>query len=109
MKVNSLRISPTRLRADFDALAQIGATPPLLSSSIRGGAGGEVGVHRPTFSEAHLSARKWFREQIEKAGLEFRVDGAGNHSAFLHCTTQSPISNSPPRLASRFRAKRRTL
>lgn len=83
--LESLRISPTRLRADFDALAQIGATPPLLPSPNRGGAGGEVGVHRPTFSEAHLAARRWLREQIEKAGLEFRMDGAGNHSAVLNC------------------------
>ena len=63
-------VSPSRLRADFDALAQIGVTS-------------DGGMHRPTFSEAHLSARKWFREQVEKAGLEFRVDGAHNHSAFL--------------------------
>jgi len=42
-------------------------------------------VHRPTFSEAHLAARKWFREQIEAAGLEFRTDGAGNHSGVLTC------------------------
>ncbi len=70
--LRALRISPARLRADFDALAQIGAT-------------GDGGVHRPTFSEAHLAARKWFREQIENAGLEFRCDGAGNHSAFLKC------------------------
>jgi N-carbamoyl-L-amino-acid hydrolase len=40
-------------------------------------------VNRPTFSEAHLAARTWFRDQIENAGLEFRTDGAGNHSAFL--------------------------
>ena len=40
-------------------------------------------MNRPTFSEAHLAARTWFREQIESAGLEFRTDGAGNHSAFL--------------------------
>src|SRR5215216_4880219 len=56
--------------AAFDELARIGATD-------------DGGVHRPTFSEAHLAARKWFREQIEKADLEFRTDGAGNHSAIL--------------------------
>jgi N-carbamoyl-L-amino-acid hydrolase len=68
----SLRIDPDRLRAAFDALAGIGATD----------AGG---VNRPAFSEAHLAARAWFRELIERAGLEFRGDGAGNHSAFLPC------------------------
>lgn len=70
--MTAFRINADRMRADFDALAQIGATA-------------EGGVHRPTFSEAHLAARQWFREQIEKAGLEFRTDGAGNHSAFLNC------------------------
>ena len=67
-----LRVSSSRLHADLDALAQFGAT-------------GDGGVHRPTFSEAHLAARAWLREQITKAGLELRVDGAGNHSAFLAC------------------------
>ena len=67
---NDLRIDADRMLAAFDELAMIGAT-------------GDGGVHRPTFSEAHLAARRWFREQIEKAGLEFRTDGAGNHSAFL--------------------------
>ena len=65
-----LRVDAERMQAAFDELAQIGATR-------------EGGVHRPTFSEAHLAARKWFRAQIENAGLEFRTDGAGNHSAFL--------------------------
>jgi beta-ureidopropionase / N-carbamoyl-L-amino-acid hydrolase len=67
-----LRINSDRLRTDFDALAQIGTT-------------GDGGVHRPTFSAAHLAARAWFREQVERAGLELRVDTAGNHSAFLAC------------------------
>jgi N-carbamoyl-L-amino-acid hydrolase len=65
--------------AAFNELARIGAT----------GDGGH-GVHRPTFSEAHLAARQWFREQIRKSGLEFRTDGAGNHSAILACETQAP-------------------
>ena len=67
-----LRINSKRMRAAFEALAQIGAT-------------GDGGVNRPTFSQAHLAARRWFREQIEASGLEFRTDGAGNHSAFLAC------------------------
>ena len=67
-----LRIDPDRMRTAFDQLATIGST-------------GDGGVNRPTFSEAHLAARALFREQIENAGLEFRTDGAGNHSAFLSC------------------------
>jgi N-carbamoyl-L-amino-acid hydrolase len=58
------------MRAAFDELAKIGATA-------------DGGVNRPTFSETHLAARGWFRGQIESAGLEFRTDGAGNHSAVL--------------------------
>lgn len=76
--IKSLRINPARLKSQFDALAHYGATP-------------DGGVHRPTFSEAHLAARKWYREQIEQSGLEFHVDGAGNHSARL----TSPRSNVP--------------
>ena len=72
-KVNSwrdLRINAQRMLTAFNELAQIGATE-------------DDGVNRPTFSEAHLTARRWFREQIENAGLEFRTDGAENHSAVL--------------------------
>jgi N-carbamoyl-L-amino-acid hydrolase len=60
------------MQAAFKELAQFGAT-------------GDGGVNRPALSEAHLAARNWFRDQIEKVGLEFRTDGAGNHSAFLAC------------------------
>ena len=65
-----LRVNADRMLDSFNQLALIGATA----------AGG---VNRPTFSEAHLAARKWFREEIERSGLEFKTDGAGNHSAFL--------------------------
>lgn len=66
----NLRINSERMLAAFNDLAEIGAM-------------GDGGVHRPSLSEAHLAARQWFREQIEKVGLEFRTDGAGNHSAIL--------------------------
>lgn len=66
----NLRVNSDRMLTAFNELAQFGAT-------------GDGGVHRPTFSEAHLAARRWFREQIEQAGLEFRTDGAGNYSAML--------------------------
>src|SRR5688572_24878912 len=65
-----LRVNSDRMLAAFNRLALIGAT-------------GNGGVNRPTFSEAHLAARKWFRDEVEKSGLEFRTDGAGNHSAVL--------------------------
>jgi hydantoinase/carbamoylase family amidase len=69
---SSLRINPKRMLDSFTQLAFIGATT-------------DGGVDRPTFSEAHLAARKWLKEEIERSGLEFRTDGAGNHSAFLAC------------------------
>jgi hypothetical protein len=68
----TLRINSERMRLAFDALAQMGATK-------------EGGVDRRALSAAHLAARKMFRKQIVDADLEFRIDGAGNHSAFLAC------------------------
>jgi len=65
-----LRVNADRMLDSFNQLALIGATA-------------EGGVNRPTFSEAHLAARKWFRAEIARSGLEFRTDGAGNHSAVL--------------------------
>lgn len=67
---DNLRIHSDRMLTAFNELASIGAT-------------GDGGVHRPALSEAHLAARKWFREEVEQAGLEFHTDGAGNHSAVL--------------------------
>ena len=75
-QTQNLRVNPDRMLDAFDELAQIGGT-------------GDGGVHRPTFSEAHLAARRWFRQQIEKARLDFHTDGAGNHSAFLACSDPS--------------------
>jgi beta-ureidopropionase / N-carbamoyl-L-amino-acid hydrolase len=66
----SLRINPDRMLDSFTQLASIGGTA-------------DSGVDRPTFSEAHLAARTWFRNHIEQSGLEFRTDGAGNQSALL--------------------------
>ena len=73
MNADKFHIHIKRFHQDFEALAQIGATM-------------EGGVHRPALSEAHLAARAWLRQRILDAGLEFRCDGAGNHSAFLNCS-----------------------
>jgi len=70
MMTKDLRVNADRMLDSFNQLALIGAT-------------GDGGVNRPTFNDAHLAARQWFREEIERSGLEFRTDGAGNHSAFL--------------------------
>lgn len=58
------------MRADFDALAQIGETP-----------GG--GVQRLALSSEDLLARAWFADRIEEAGLILHDDDAGNLSGIL--------------------------
>jgi len=74
----SLRINTQRFQENFNTLAQIGAT-------------NDGGIHRPTFSPAHLQARDWFRQQAPNSKLDFQVDQAGNHSAILFCgSTNSP-------------------
>ena len=78
-----LRVNADRMLASFDQLALIGATA-------------DGGVHRPALSEVHLAARKWFREEVERSGLEFRTDGAGNHSALLSVVDQEITSQKPP-------------
>jgi N-carbamoyl-L-amino-acid hydrolase len=69
---SALRVNSERFRANFETLAAIGATP-------------DGGVHRPALSDAHLEARRWFLQRAGQIGLDARVDGAGNHSAVLHC------------------------
>jgi beta-ureidopropionase / N-carbamoyl-L-amino-acid hydrolase len=68
--LTEVRVDGGLMRADFDALARIGATA-------------EGGVDRPCFSEAHLAARAWFVARAREEGLAARVDAAGNHSAVL--------------------------
>jgi N-carbamoyl-L-amino-acid hydrolase len=77
-ELSALRINPDRMKGDFEQLGEFGATE-------------DGGVHRPALSEAHLSARSWFRDRILAAGLMFAIDGAGNHSGILQCAS----SNAP--------------
>jgi hypothetical protein len=84
---SSLRINPDRMLDAFNQLASIGAT-------------GDGGVNRTTFSEAHLAARKWFREHIErKADWNFVRMGQGITPHFLPCTDPSMRLRSFPWLA----------
>jgi len=79
----NLRVNSDRMLDSFNQLALIGATA-------------DGGVNRPTFSDAHLAARKWFREEVERSGLQFRTDGAGNHSAFLPVIASERSDRSNP-------------
>ena len=66
----NLKIDSKRLRADFDALADIGAT--------MGG-----GVSRLALSNEDLAARAWFADRVEEAGLHIKDDEVGNLSGWL--------------------------
>ena len=59
------RINLERLKKDVEELGQIG-------KDTKGG------ISRPSFSRADLEARRWLKDKIESAGLQFRQDGAGN-------------------------------
>jgi len=60
-----LRINFTRLKRDLEELSAIGRTP-------------QGGVSRPSFSDADMQARRWLLDRITAAGMEGRVDAAGN-------------------------------
>lgn len=65
-----LQINSARVRADFDELALIGATP-------------EGGINRLALSSEDMQARAWFADRIEEVGLKLRDDDAGNLSGIL--------------------------
>ncbi len=67
-----LKINGERMRADFDALAQIGAVP-------------DGGTNRLALSPADVHARAWFADRIEEAGLLLHDDDAANLSGILPC------------------------
>jgi N-carbamoyl-L-amino-acid hydrolase len=56
-------IDPDRVLRDLRTLATFGAY--------------KTGVHRPTFSPQDIEARHWFRDRLEEAGLDARIDGIG--------------------------------
>jgi hydantoinase/carbamoylase family amidase len=70
MVIPNLRIDSERLLADFQQLSEIGATP-------------EGGVSRLSLSPEDLTARAWFADRIDDAGLLVCDDDAGNLSGVL--------------------------
>jgi beta-ureidopropionase / N-carbamoyl-L-amino-acid hydrolase len=58
------RADGARVLADLNALRAIGTY--------------KTGVHRPTFSEAHLSSLQWLAQKLPEAGLSAEIDGIGN-------------------------------
>src|ERR1700761_2991577 len=53
-----------RVLADLKALRAFGAY--------------KTGVHRPTFSQAHVASLQWLAEKLPEAGLTAEIDGIGN-------------------------------
>jgi N-carbamoyl-L-amino-acid hydrolase len=58
------RADGARVLADLNALRAIGAY--------------KSGVHRPTFSEAHMRSLEWLAAKLPDAGLSAEIDGIGN-------------------------------
>jgi beta-ureidopropionase / N-carbamoyl-L-amino-acid hydrolase len=64
MADNRSQIDGARVLADLNTLRRIGAY--------------KTGVHKPTFSEAHMRSLQWLAERLPEAGLSAAIDGIGN-------------------------------
>src|ERR1700733_8270475 len=64
MPDNRLQADGARVLADLHALRAIGAY--------------KTGVHKPTFSEAHMHSLQWLAQRLPEAGLTAEIDGIGN-------------------------------
>jgi N-carbamoyl-L-amino-acid hydrolase len=58
------RVDGARVLADLNALRGIGAY--------------KTGVHKPTFSEAHMRSLEWLAGRLPEAGLSAAIDGIDN-------------------------------
>jgi beta-ureidopropionase / N-carbamoyl-L-amino-acid hydrolase len=61
---NLSKVDGTRVLADLNALRAFGAY--------------KTGVHRPTFSEAHMRSLEWLAQKLPEASLSPAIDGIGN-------------------------------
>lgn len=66
-----------RVRSDVELLAQIGRDT-------------DGGISRPAFSPADLEARRWLMGRMTAAGLDARLDAAGNVVGRLAATRERP-------------------
>ena len=64
MADNRSHADGARVLADLNALRGIGTY--------------KTGVHKPTFSEAHMRSLAWLAERLPEAGLSAEIDGIGN-------------------------------
>jgi hypothetical protein len=47
-------------------------------NTLRGIGAYKTGVHKPTFSEAHMRSLQWLAGKLPEAGLAAEIDGIGN-------------------------------
>src|SRR5436190_11005446 len=64
MSDTHLHVDGARVLADLHALRGIGAY--------------KTGVHKPTFSDAHMRSLAWLTQRLPEAGLTAAIDGIGN-------------------------------
>jgi N-carbamoyl-L-amino-acid hydrolase len=64
MSDNSTHADGARVLADLNALRSIGAY--------------KTGVHKPSFSEPHMTSLHWLAARLPEAGLAATIDGIGN-------------------------------
>ena len=64
MTDNRRRVDGSRVLADLNTLRAIGAY--------------KTGVHKPTFSQAHMHSLRWLVERLADAKLSGEIDGIGN-------------------------------
>jgi beta-ureidopropionase / N-carbamoyl-L-amino-acid hydrolase len=64
MPDNPSHVDGARVLGDLNALRAIGAY--------------KTGVHKPTFSEAHMRSLHWLAQKLPEAGLSAAIDGIGN-------------------------------
>ena len=72
-----LNINQEQLQSDIETLAEIGRQE-------------DYGIYRMAFSDGDMQGRKWFKDRIKEAGLEFYQDGAANLYARYNWDDQHP-------------------
>jgi N-carbamoyl-L-amino-acid hydrolase len=72
-----LNINRERLQSDIETLAEIGRQE-------------DYGIYRMAFSNGDMQGRKWFKDRIKEADLEFYQDGAANLYARYNWDDQRP-------------------
>ena len=77
MSLSHLKVNFERLKQDVESLAKIGRAK-------------DLGIYRTAFSDSDMQARKWLKQRIESAGLDFYQDGAANLHARLNWDGKLP-------------------